>query len=60
MGVILFDGFCSVTPSYLANLLVNENFHPLILLAVLWSLMEIHVLVTKRRNSPYGPALPYH
>jgi hypothetical protein len=38
--VIPFDGFCSVTRSYLANLLVEENLYPSFLLAVLWSLME--------------------
>jgi hypothetical protein len=26
--VIPFDGKCSVTPSYLANLLVKKKFHP--------------------------------
>jgi hypothetical protein len=44
--VILFDGFCSVTRSYLANLLVEENFHFLFLLAVLWSLMKRHLFST--------------
>jgi hypothetical protein len=45
-AVIPFDGFCSVTPSYLANLLVEKNVHPSFLLAVLWPLMEIHLYPT--------------
>jgi hypothetical protein len=36
LPVIPVDGFCPITPSYLANLLVEENFHSSFLLAVLW------------------------
>jgi hypothetical protein len=44
--VILYNGFCSVTPSYLANLLVGKKCHHSFLLAVLWSLMERHLCPT--------------
>jgi hypothetical protein len=41
-SVIPFDSFCSITPSYLVHLLVEENSHPSFLLPVLWSIMEIY------------------